>query len=160
MVLSRLGHLFAATALAMVLAIAPSQSALAAEETDRSVKESTDESTVQENQAPLSANEYFTMAPFIVPIIDDGEHRKQFVLVVAIELEDEDDRVELRRLSPKMRNQIYELLFRMVSFRTIKPRIPPKEVLRSRLVKVARRVAGKEIVKSLVVHAAGLADVR
>ncbi len=160
MALSGLGHLLVATAFAMGFAIAPSQIATAADETDTSAKESPDENTGQEVRKPLSANEFFTMAPFIVPIIDDGEHRRQFILIVAIELEDEDDRVELRRLSPRMRNQIYELLFKMVSFRTIKPRIPPKDVLRTRLVKVARRVAGEKIVKSLVVHAASLADVR
>lgn len=159
MALSSLGHLFVAAAFAMVCAIAPSQTGLAAEETDTSAKESADESIGQEAPDPLPANEFFTMAPFIVPIIEDGEHRKQFVLIVAIELEDTDDRDELRRLSPRMRNHIYELLFKIVSFRTIKPRIPPKDVLRARLVKVARRVAGKEMVKSIVIQTAGVADI-
>ena len=159
MALSGLGHLLVATAFAMGFAIAPSQIATAADETDTSAKESPDENTGQEVRKPLSANEYFTMAPFIVPIIDDGEHRRQFILIVAIELEDEDDRDELRRLSPRMRNEIYELLFKVVSFRTIEPRIPGKEVLRTKLTRVARRVAGEEIVKSIYVHTADVSDV-
>ena len=90
----------------------------------------------------------------------DGEHHKQFTLIVAIELEEENHRNELRRLSPRMRNEIYELLFKIISFRTIKPRIPGNEVLRSKLIRVAQRVAGDEIVKSIYVHTASVTDIR
>jgi len=59
-----------------------------------------------------------------------------------------------------MRNEIYELLFKMISFRTIEPRIPDNEVLRTKLIKVAQRVAGEEIVKSIYIHTANVTDIR
>ena len=59
-----------------------------------------------------------------------------------------------------MRNEIYELLFKMISFRTIEPRIPGNEVLRRKLTRVAQRVAGEEIVKSIYVHTADVEDIR
>ncbi len=150
---------------AAVFAIVPSGNGLAAEEpkspeSETSKKESAEEGLKKDADGRLSANEYFTMAPFVVPMVQDGEHQKQFTLIVAIELEEEDHRVELRRLSPRMRNEIYELLFKMISFRTIKPRIPGNEVLRSRLIRVAQRVAGDEIVKSIFVHTANVTDIR
>ncbi len=153
--------LLAATALLAAVAIVPVGSGLAAEEPEASANGSTEKSAEPklDSLGRLSATDYFTMAPFIVPIIKDGKHHKQFVLVVAIELNDSDDRDELRRLSPRMRNDIYEMLFKVVSFRTIEPRIPAKEVLRIKLTRVARRVAGAEIVKSIYVHTANVKDI-
>ena len=143
-----------------MVAIVPGRSVIAAEEPETSEKESAEESVKKNPRGRLSATEYFTMAPFIVPVIKDGEHHKQFTLIVAIELEDQNHRLELRRLSPRMRNEIYELLFKMISFRTIEPRIPGNEVLRKKLIKVARRVAGTEIVKSIYIHTANVTDIR
>lgn len=153
--------LLAATVFLTAVAVMPVGSGLAAEEPENSEKESAEKSDDHktDSDSRLSATEYFTLAPFIVPVINDGKHHKQFVLVFAIELEDEDDRDELRHVSPRMRNEIYEMLFKVVSFRTIKPRIPGNEVLRSNLIKVARRVAGEEIVKSIYVHTAKVKDV-
>ena len=127
-----------------------------AEESGSKTKESAMDATTRALIKPLPASKFFTLAPFIVPVISKGKHERQLVLVVAIALEDQDDRVELRRLSAKLRNEIYELLFKMVTFRTIEPRIPRKKVLESRLTKAAQRVAGVEIVKSIVVHASQL----
>ena len=160
MPLSDFRIMVAAAAFVAAVAIVPGGSGIAAEELETSEKESADESAKKEPGRRLSGNEYFTMAPFIVPVIKDGEHHKQFTLIVAIELEDEDHRLELRRLSPRMRNEIYELLFKMISFRTIEPRIPGNEVLRTKLIKVAQRVAGEEIVKSIYIHTANVTDIR
>ncbi len=157
---SSLGVLFVATVFAAVLVVAPGQTGRAAGESESSEKDPSAEGTEIRIPAPLLATEYFTMLPFIIPLINDGEHQKQFVIVVAIELVDADHRDELRRLSARMRNEIYELLFKIVSFRTIEPRIPRKEVLRTRLARVARRVAGKEMVKSIVIHSAHVTDIR
>ena len=144
----------AAAAFVAALVIAPNKSGLAADEAQTpksgtSKKESAEVGLKKDADGRLSANEYFTMAPFIVPMVKDGEHHKQFTLIVAIELEEVNHRVELRRLLPRMRNEIYELLFKMISFRTIEPRIPGNEVLRKRLTQVAQRVAGDEIVKTI-----------
>ena len=160
MPLSDFRILVAAAAFVAAVAIVPGRLGLAADDLTTSEKESAEESAKKDSGRRLSANDYFTMAPFVVPVVKDGEHHKQFTLIVAIELEDEGDRDELRRLSPRMRNEIYELLFKMISFRTIEPRIPGNEVLRKKLIKVAQRVAGEEIVKSIVVHTANVTDIR
>ena len=76
-----------------------------------------------------------------------------------IELEDEDDCDELRRLSSRMRNEVYEMLFKVISFRTIEPRVPANDILRTKLTKVAQRVAGEKIVKSIYVHTANVTDI-
>ena len=160
MPLSEFRILVAAAAFVAAVAIVPGRSGIAAGEPETSENESAEESVKKDPRGRLSGTEYFTMAPFVVPVVKDGEHHKQFTLIVAIQLEDESDRDELRRLSPRMRNEIYELLFKMISFRTIEPRIPGNEVLRTKLIKVAQRVAGEEIVKSIVVHTASVTDIR
>lgn len=157
---SSLGVLFVATVFAAALVVTPGQPVRAQKKSESSEKAPPTEDTGNRIPDPLSATEYFTLAPFIVPLINDGKHQKQFLLVVAIELNDSNDRNELRRLSARMRNEIYELLFKIVSFRTIKPRIPGKEALRTRLAKVIGRVADEELVKSVVVHYAQVTDIR
>ena len=151
----------AIVAFGAAVAILPVRSGFAAGESNSTEKEEpADHSTKTESDGRLSANEYFTMAPFVVPIVRDGEHHKQFTLIFAIELEDEDHRDELRRLTPRMRNEIYEMLFKVISFRTIEPRVPGNDILRTNLTKVAQRVAGEEIVKSIYVHTANVTDIR
>jgi flagellar basal body-associated protein FliL len=142
-------------------AIMPVGSGSAADESKATEKNGPAEQTVKtDSDGRLSANEYFTMAPFVVPIIKNGEHHKQFTLIFAIELEDEDHREDLRRLSPRMRNEIYEMLFKVISFRTVKPRIPGNDILRAQVTKVAQRVAGEKIVKTIYVHTADVTDIR
>lgn len=166
MPLSNFKRPFAALSLAAAFAVAPSQSGLAIDRVETSPSAPANKSKPADKrpeklpQKRLSANEFFTLAPFVIPIIENGEHAKQFVVVVAIELGEDGDRDELRVLSPRMRNEIYQLLFRIVSFRTTKPRIPSKKILQMKLTKAVRRVPGLEKVESLVVVASGIADVQ
>ncbi len=159
MPLSNIRSLLAATTLAAAFAVAQSQIGLGAEAPETPAAEKTQDGGEKEPLAPLSATEFYTMAPFVVPLFTDGKHSKQLVMVVAIGLNDEDDRDEIRRLSPKLRNEIYQLMFKIVSFRTIKPRMPAKKVLQAKLIVAARRIVGDEIVKSFVVHNAYVTDV-
>lgn len=151
---------FAAISLAAAFAVAPGQSGLAIERVETAPSEPAGESPEEKPKERLSATEFFTMAPFVIPIIENGEHTKQFVLIVAIALGEAGDRDELRHLSPRMRNAIYQLLFKMVSFRTVEPRIPPKKVLRTKLTKLIRRVAGAEMIESLIIHVAKITEIQ
>ena len=172
MPLSNFKRPFAALSLAAAFAVASSQSGLAINRVETSPSAPAAKSAPVNKSKPAdkrpeklpqkrhSANEFFTLAPFVIPIIENGEHAKQFVLVVAIELGEDGDRDELRILSPRMRNEIYQLLFKIVSFRTTKPRIPSKKILQMKLTKAVRRVPGLEKVESLVIVASGIADVQ
>ena len=108
----------------------------------------------------LSANQWVTMEPLIVPMIENGEHRNQFSLGIALELVDEGDRDSIRWMIAKIRSQMYDVLFRLVSHRTAKPRIPHDSILIDRLYSVAKRVAGVERVKSLIIRQAQVTAVR
>ncbi len=160
MALSHFRRLFLVWALTAMVAAVQAGTGLAAEKNGATAQVSPVDALAKALAAPLSATEFFTMAPFIVPVINKGRHDRQLVLVVAITLEDENDRVEIRRLSAKIRNEIYELLFKMVTFRTITPRIPRKSILESRLTRAAQRVAGDEIIKTIVVHVSQVTSVR
>ena len=100
----------------------------------------------------LSPTQYLTLHPFTIPVVDKGRHDRNFIIIVAIELVEEDDREELVRLSARMRDEMYRVLFQTITFRTAKPRIPSNEVLRQKLHAAAVKTVGEELVKSLVVH--------
>jgi hypothetical protein len=158
MPLSNIRILLAAAALTAALTVAYGQIGRAAEDPATSAVEENENGAENLPKRPLPATEFYTLAPFVVPMFKDGEHRQQLVIVVAVGIHDEDDRDEIRRLSAKLRNEIYHLMFKIVSFRTIKPRIPSKNVLQSKLVVVARRIAGDEMVKSIVIHDSHVKD--
>jgi hypothetical protein len=57
-------------------------------------------------------------------------------------------------MTPLLRNEIYDFLFKSVTFRTGEPRIPRTADLRAQLFRVVRTVAGPEHVKAVVVQQA------
>jgi hypothetical protein len=105
----------------------------------------------------LSATEYYTLMPFVIPIIDGGVHKRQLTLILAIRMFDDGDREELKRVAPRFRDAIYQSLFKLVSFRTAKPRIPTKAYLQAKLYPIIKKLGG-DMVKSLKVHKLEMAD--
>ena len=104
---------------------------------------------------PLSGNEYVTLEPFVLPIIEGRRvGRKQYTIVLALKLADEDAREEVVRRTPRIRDALYPHLYRMVSFRSRKPRLPTKARLKDKLSPVALDTAGRDLVTALVVHKA------
>ena len=106
---------------------------------------------VDDTDGRLSATEYYSMMPFIIPIIDGDVHKRQLTLVLAIGMNDDGDRDELKRVTPRFRDAIYQLLFKLVSFRTAIPRIPAKSTLERKLFPIVKRLGG-DMVRSIKVH--------
>jgi flagellar basal body-associated protein FliL len=102
----------------------------------------------------LPATEFVTLDPFTVPVVVDGKFSEQFTVVIALELAEEDVRDEVVQLTPRVRNEIYQFLFKSVTFRTGEPRIPRTSDLRTQLFRVVHGVVGPEHVKSIVVQQA------
>ena len=84
---------------------------------------------VDDPEGKLSATEYYSMLPFVVPIIDGDVHKRQLTLVLAIGMNDDGDRDELKRVAPRFRDAIYRILSKLISFRTATPRVPSKSTL-------------------------------
>lgn len=104
---------------------------------------------------PLSANEYVTLAPFVLPIIEGARlARKQYTVVLALKLADEGAREEVVRRTPRIRDALYPRLYRMVSFSSRKPRLPTKARLKDKLAPIALDMAGRDLVTALIVHEA------
>jgi hypothetical protein len=99
----------------------------------------------------LSATEYYSMLPFVIPIIENNVHKRQLTLVIAIGMFNDGDRDEIRRVSSRFRDAIYRVLFNLISFRTAKPRIPAKIHLERKLFPVVKKLGG-DMVKSIKIH--------
>jgi hypothetical protein len=99
----------------------------------------------------LSATEYYSMLPFVIPVIEGRDYTQQLTLVLALGLYNDLDRDELRRVAPKFRDAIYQSLFKLVMFRTASPRIPSKKFLERKLFPMVKKLGG-DMVKSIKVH--------
>jgi len=101
----------------------------------------------------LSQRRFYTLKPFTVPLLQDGEINEQFTIVVSLELADEDDRGDIAYAVPRIRNDLYNELLHLVTFRRKGSSIPQIAVFKQQLLKITQRVTGEKI-KSLVVQQA------
>jgi len=108
----------------------------------------------------LAATRYFTLSPFTLPLIDGGVITEQMTLVVALELADEEEREEVARLVPKIRDAMYRELYAMVTFRRKGSPLPDVDRFKVRLYRVVRGIASEKRVKSLLVQQAFQRPVR
>lgn len=106
-----------------------------------------------EKKPRLSQRRFYTMEPFTVPIMVDGEIGQQFTLVIALELADEDDRSDVAHAVPLIRNQVYSELLNLVTFRRRGSPVPEIAVFKQQLLKVARRFVGDKVTGLLVQQA-------
>lgn len=104
---------------------------------------------------PLSGNEYVTLQPFVLPIVKGRKFGgRQYTLVLALKLADEDSREEVVRRTPKIRDALYPHLYRLVSFRRRALGKLTKAQLKEKLSPIALEMAGRDLVTALVVHEA------
>ena len=88
-----------------------------------------------------------------MPMMDNGEISEQFTIVIGVELADEDDRFDIFHSVPRIRNEVYNELLHLVTFRWRGAAIPQLTVLRLQLLMVTQRLVGDKI-KVLVIQQA------
>jgi hypothetical protein len=102
----------------------------------------------------LSAERYFKMRPFTLPVMYKGEIEEHFTIVMALELVDEEARLEVRHRVPRIRNEFYRVLLGIVTFRRKGAPIPDIEIFRSKLLKAFYETYGHKLVKDLLIQQA------
>lgn len=107
----------------------------------------------KKNKVKLSERRYYTMEPFTVPMMANGAIKEQFTIVIGIELADEDNRTDITRSVPRIRNEVYNELLHLVTFRRRGSSIPQIAVLKSQLFAVTQRLMGDKV-KALVIQQA------
>lgn len=100
----------------------------------------------------LSANQFVSMKPFNIPMTPKGDEKRQFTLVVALELTDEDERDFVRERLTLIRSQTYDLLFRLIAYRTQEPLIPNTGLIKKKMLDIATRIVGPEKIASVIVQ--------
>ncbi len=110
------------------------------------------EASAASGKGRLSANQFLSLDAFIVPMMPEGEMRRQFTLVVALELKDQDDRDFVKSQLPRLRSQVYDLLFRLIAYRTQEPFVPSTSLLKKKVFDIAVAVVGSDKVESVVVQ--------
>ncbi|MBM3485508.1 MAG: flagellar basal body-associated FliL family protein [Alphaproteobacteria bacterium] len=86
---------------------------------------------------------YYMLEPFVVPLLSDGELDGQVSIVIAIELVDEDHRVDIAKRLPRVRAAMYETLFRTITSRPGRRGVPPLASLKRNLRNAAEREVGQ-----------------
>lgn len=107
----------------------------------------------KKKKVKTSQRRFYTLEPFTVPVMSDGVINEQFTIVIGIELTDEGDRSDIAHSVPRIRNEIYNELLHLVTFRRRGVSIPQITVFKSQLLRVTQRVMGEKV-KALVIQQA------
>ena len=100
----------------------------------------------------LSANQFISMQPFNVPMMPKGDVKQQFTLMIALELHDEDERDYVKSRLTMIRSRTYDLLFRLIAYRTQEPLVPSTGLLKKKLLEIATNAVGRDKIASIVVQ--------
>lgn len=100
----------------------------------------------------LSANQFVSLKPFNIPMMPKGDEKRQFTLVVALELSDEDERDFVHSRVTLIRSRTYDLLFRLIAYRTQEPLIPHTGLIKKKMLEIVTGVVGAKKVASIIVQ--------
>lgn len=100
----------------------------------------------------LSANQFISMKPFIVPMMPKNGEKRQFTMVVALELEEEDDRDYVKSRIPLVRSRVYDLLFRLIAYRTQEPYVPSTGLIKRKMLDISTQAVGPDKITSIIVQ--------
>ncbi|MGB0629498.1 MAG: hypothetical protein ACPGRZ_02275 [Alphaproteobacteria bacterium] len=100
----------------------------------------------------LSANQFISMQPFNVPMMPKNNVKQQFTLMIALELHDEDERDYVKSRLTMIRSRTYDLLFRLIAYRTQEPLVPSTGLLKKKLLEIATNAVGRDKIASIVVQ--------
>ena len=100
----------------------------------------------------LSANQFVSLKPFNIPMMPKGDEKRQFTLVVALELSDEDERDFVHSRVTLIRSRTYDLLFRLIAYRTQEPLIPHTGLIKKKMLEIVTSVVGAKKVASIIVQ--------
>jgi flagellar basal body-associated protein FliL len=103
-------------------------------------------------KARLSANQFVSLQPFNIPMMPNGEEKRQFTLVVALELADSDERDYVRSRLPVIRSKTYDLLFRLIAYRMQEPLIPSTALIKAKIMDITTHAVGPDKVESIIVQ--------
>ena len=100
----------------------------------------------------LSANQFVSMQTFNVPMMPKGSVRQQFTMMIAQELIDEDERDYVKSRLTMIRSRTYDLLFRLIAYRTQEPLVPSTGLLKKKLLEIATNAVGRDKIATIVVQ--------
>ena len=103
-------------------------------------------------QGRLSANLFVSLKPFNIPMMPKGEEKRQFTLVVALELADEGERDYVRSRIAVIRSKTYDLLFRLIAYREQAPLIPSTALMKAKIMDITTSAVGPDKVASIIVQ--------
>ena len=109
---------------------------------------------VDDGSPRLSQNQFYIMKPFTLPLLKKtGQVGEHFTIVVALELVDEEQRATIARLVPRIRDEMYRVLYHLVTFRRKGAPIPDIGIFKYHLMQAAKKTSGP-LVKQLLVQQA------
>jgi len=98
------------------------------------------------------SREYFTMPPFVIPVIDDNAVTRQVTLMVTIETMGTDNKEKVIANHRRLQDVFLRDMYGVLAFRRSEEQSYDSEVIRIRLQRAGEQVVGPGIIDNITVR--------
>ena len=98
--------------------------------------------------------EYYTLQPFIVPIVRDGRIAKHVSLLITLETRGLTNKDKILEARKRLQHSFFRDLHAVMSIRRKDGRSFKTSVLKKRLMVVSKRVLGEDIIRDILIKVA------
>ncbi len=98
--------------------------------------------------------EYYTLQPFVIPIVRNGRIARHVSLLITLETRGVANKDKILEARKRLRNSFLRDLHGVMSIRRKDGRSFKTSVLKKRLMAVSKRVLGEDIIRDILIEAA------
>ena len=109
-------------------------------------------------EVPVIESAFIEFQPMILPIIERGRITNQVTMTVVIELPEGEDQSRAEMYKPKLRDLFFSELHALFALKYVTDRGYDGEIVKNRLMEVAEKVVGRDVLRGIELQQANYPD--
>ncbi len=106
-------------------------------------------------EEPVIESGFVAFQPMILPIIERGRITSRVSMLVTLEIPEGENLVRAELYKPKLRDMLFSELHALFALKYVTDRGYDGDIVKERLITVAEKVVGKEIIRGIELKEAG-----
>lgn len=106
-------------------------------------------------EEPVIESGFVAFQPMILPIIERGRITSRVSMLVTLEIPEGENLVRAELYKPKLRDMLFSELHALFALKYVTDRGYDGDIVKERLIAVAEKVVGKEIIRGIELKEAG-----
>lgn len=106
-------------------------------------------------EEPVIESGFVAFQPMILPIIERGRITNQVIMLVTLEIPEGENLARAELYKPKLRDLLFSELHALYALKYVTDQGYDGDIVKGRLIAVAEKVVGKEIIRGIELEEAG-----